>query len=96
MQALSALIRAMTGQHLDFDRVHRGALTTIRAAVSIELIQTSSLSGEGGAPIKATKTDVSEVKVLIERKLNWVLYVMIGILVTAVGSLITALIKIWQ
>ncbi len=46
----------------------------------------------------ATKEDVSEVKVLIERKLNWVLYCMIGIMgimVTGISGLVMALIRIW-
>lgn len=43
----------------------------------------------------ATKEDVSEVKVLIERKLNWLLYGIVGVMLTSIAALITALIRLW-
>ena len=43
----------------------------------------------------ATKEDISEVKVLIERKLNRILYYIIGIMVTSITGLAIALIRIW-
>ena len=43
----------------------------------------------------ATKEDVSKLETLIEKKLNWILYGMVGILVTSLVGLMTALIRLW-
>ena len=43
----------------------------------------------------ATKEDISEVRVLIERKLNRILYCIIGIMVISITALAIALIRIW-